>query len=237
MSTFILLHGAWHGAWCWEKIIPLLKLQGHQVIAPDLPGHGGDHTLRNTITLDTYIQAVSKIIDSQAEPVILVGHSMAGIILSGVGELHAAKIQKMVYVSAFMLESGESLLSVMKLQKPTRFSNSLLIDQAANAITISMDTLKMCAYHQSSQQAFADLQARFCVEPLAPWNTPVITTADQFGSILKVYIECRYDRTLPIATQRSFYQSIPCKLISLDSDHTPFYSDPAGLAHALLCSV
>ena len=82
MSTYVLVHGSWHGAWCWHKIIPLLEQAGHQAIAVDLPGHGRDWTDARDVSLQSYVESVCDILDAQPEPVILVGHSRGGIVVS-----------------------------------------------------------------------------------------------------------------------------------------------------------
>lgn len=94
MSTYVLVHGAWHGAWCWKYVIPILENEGHNVIALDLPGHGEDKTPIPEITFDAYAKRVCKILDEQSEPVVLVGHSMGGAVISQVAEYLPSKNHK-----------------------------------------------------------------------------------------------------------------------------------------------
>ena len=82
MSTFVLVHGAFHGAWCWYKVIAGLEAAGHRAIAPDLPGHGLDRTPMETCTLDRYVSTVVAAIEAAEEPVVLVGHSLGGVTVS-----------------------------------------------------------------------------------------------------------------------------------------------------------
>ena len=82
MSTYVLVHGAWHGAWCWYKLTPLLQKLGHTVLTPDLPSHGIDKTPTAAITLKDYSLRVCEVLDSCPEPVILVGHSMGGVVIT-----------------------------------------------------------------------------------------------------------------------------------------------------------
>jgi pimeloyl-ACP methyl ester carboxylesterase len=70
MSTFILIHGAWHGGWCWYKVIPLLEKEGHTVLAPDLPGHGRDKTPVLAVSLQLYVDRVCQLLDAQRKPVL-----------------------------------------------------------------------------------------------------------------------------------------------------------------------
>lgn len=74
MTTFVLIHGAWHGGWCWDKVVPLLEQAGHVAVAPDLPSHGADRTPVAEVTLDAYVARVCEILDAQPEPVVLLGH-------------------------------------------------------------------------------------------------------------------------------------------------------------------
>jgi pimeloyl-ACP methyl ester carboxylesterase len=78
MSTYVLIHGAYQGAWCWKKIIPLIEKEGHKVVAPDLPGHGENKRPIAQINLQTYTDRLCEILDEQPDPVILVGHSLGG---------------------------------------------------------------------------------------------------------------------------------------------------------------
>ena len=86
MSTYVLIHGAWHGAWCWDKLAPLLQDQGHTVIAPDMPAHGQDLMPISEVTLQSYANRVCEVVNQQTEPVILVGHSLGGISITQAAE-------------------------------------------------------------------------------------------------------------------------------------------------------
>jgi len=86
MSTYLLIHGAWHGGWCWRKVVPLLEAKGHRVLAPDLPGHGNDATPTATVTLKSYTDRICEIASEQNEPAILAGHSMGGIAITQAAE-------------------------------------------------------------------------------------------------------------------------------------------------------
>src|SRR5688572_24497015 len=111
---FLLISGAWHGSWCWHKIVPRLEQAGHKTLAPDLPCYGADRTPLATITLEMWTRHVCEILEAQPGPVILVGHSRAGIIISQVAERLPDKIEKLIYVSGFLLRRGESILRVLR---------------------------------------------------------------------------------------------------------------------------
>ena len=82
MATFLLVHGACTGGWCWEKVVPLLEAKGHKVCAPDLPGLGNDQTPPAVVTLADNVEKLSRLLDKMDEPVVLVGHSLGGVTIS-----------------------------------------------------------------------------------------------------------------------------------------------------------
>src|SRR6185295_12685632 len=107
--TFILVHGAWHGAWCWKKLTPLLEAGGVRVIAPDLPSMGADITPPNVITLDYWARFIADIVEREPEPVTLVAHSRGGIVASRAAELAPERIRRIVYVAAYLLPARATL--------------------------------------------------------------------------------------------------------------------------------
>src|SRR5205823_3076343 len=117
MSTFVLVHGAWHGGWVWDRVAQQLKQGGHTVLTPDLPAHGDDSTPVQQVTLQTYVDKVLGAMDGCAEPVVLAGHSMGGIFISQAAEQRPDRIRALVYVCAFLLGNGQTLLEVAQADK------------------------------------------------------------------------------------------------------------------------
>src|SRR5882757_1479664 len=112
MTSFVLQHGAGHGAWCWYKIKARLEQLGHKVHVPDMPGHGIDQTSREEVTLDKIVERLGEAIASACEPVVLVGHSYGGAAITQAGENFPDMISKLVYLSAVLLPNGMSALQV-----------------------------------------------------------------------------------------------------------------------------
>ena len=110
MSTYVLIHGSWHGAWCWHKVIPRLEAAGHKVIAPDMPGHGRDWRAPGPITMRDYVDTITKVLDQEDRPVVLVAHSRGGLQTTQAAEERPEKIRTLVYLAAFLLPSGARLL-------------------------------------------------------------------------------------------------------------------------------
>ncbi len=115
MSTYVLVHGAWHGSWCWKRVRPALQSQGHQVFTPTLTGLGErSHLLTKDVNLETHIADVVNLIQwEELRDVILCGHSYAGAVVRGAADRIADRISALVYLDAFILEDGQSLHDVL----------------------------------------------------------------------------------------------------------------------------
>src|SRR5690606_951056 len=106
--TFVLVHGAWHGGWCWSRLASLLRAAGHNVYTPTLTGLGErNHLLNNDVGLQTFVDdIVNVLVWEDLQDVILVGHSFAGVVITGVADVMPERIRQLVYLDAFILESG-----------------------------------------------------------------------------------------------------------------------------------
>src|SRR6476469_2143288 len=108
MKTFILIHGSWHSAWNWHKVVPLIEKAGHKAIAIDLPGMGRDKTPIDQVKMETTVEKICALIDSIPGKVILVGHSKNGIMISQAAEYRPQKIEKLVYLAAYLIPNGKT---------------------------------------------------------------------------------------------------------------------------------
>lgn len=235
--NIVLVHGSWHGAWCWEKIGPLLAQAGHTVFVPDLPGHGQDKTSLQDITLASYVDCIMHYLKTCDSKVMLVGHSMAGMVISQVAEYMPEKISHLVYVAGFLPQNGESLMSIAKLQKPTKITAPINIVSEEQAIYFPANAMHPFAYHQMDAEKYESLKPLFCVEPFKPWIQPVKITSERFGTVPRTYIVCEDDKAIHLSSQERMLQHTPCQMFRLMTDHSPFYSEPEGLAEILLALV
>lgn len=231
MSTYILVHGAWHGSWCWEKVVPLLRQAGHQVQTLDLPGHGQDKTPISEITLAAYTKRVCETLDAQAEPVILVGHSMGGIVITQVAEERPEKIQTLVYLTAFLPQNGESLLQIARTNSDSLLTPNLVVNEEQGYLAFKeMAPLKDIFYGDCPDEDVARAKSLLVLQAIAPMATPVRITAERFGRVPKVYIECLSDRTISPSIQKMMYRATPCQpILTMETSHSPFFSAPREL--------
>jgi pimeloyl-ACP methyl ester carboxylesterase len=112
--TFVLVHGAWHGGWCWRRVADILESKGHKVFAPTLTGLGErEHLMRKGIDLATHIADVVNVFRFEdLHDAVLCGHSYAGFVISGAAEQVAERIGSIVYLDAFYPEDGERMVDI-----------------------------------------------------------------------------------------------------------------------------
>ena len=134
MATFVLVHGAWHGAWCWRRVARLLTRAGHDVFAPTLTGLcERSHLLTPAVDLDTHIlDIVNELKWQELKEVVIVGHSYGGIVISGVAEKMEKAIASFVMLDAFMPENGQSLVDIW----PVAMRDELLAAERGGATTV-----------------------------------------------------------------------------------------------------
>ena len=115
MARFVLVHGAFSGAWIWGPLMDRLKAAGHSVEAFDLPGSGDDHTPASEVSLDACADRLCEVLAANSEPAIVVGHSMSGVIATQGAIRFRERVAAIVYVTAFLPKDGQSLLDLTKL--------------------------------------------------------------------------------------------------------------------------
>ena len=234
MSTYLLIHGAWHGGWCWRKVVPLLEAQGHRALAPDLPGHGDDKTPVPAVTLKSYADRICEIVSAQTEPVILAGHSMGGIAITQAAENCPNQIGALVYVCAFLPRNGDSLMTWALQDRESMVNPSTTDPRADGTIGFKAEHSREAFYGNCTDGDVAFAQSRLVPQSGAPFGTPVETTAERWGRIPRYYIECARDRAITLKLQREMQKQSPCRqTFSIDTDHSPFFSAPEQLVDIL----
>jgi pimeloyl-ACP methyl ester carboxylesterase len=230
VSTFLLVHGAWHGGWCWEKLVPLLEERGHDVVVVDLPGHGGNVAPVSEVTLAAYGNHVAGLLDEQSQPVVLVGHSMGGLVISEAAERRPEKIGLLVYLTGFLLPNGGTLLEMAQTDAESIVFPNADVDEENGVVTIHGDNAKDVFYGDCPEEDAERAKERLIPQPLAPFVTPVGVSA-AFERVRRTYIECLQDRAIGPATQKRMYTGLPCEqVVSMETSHSPFLSEPEELA-------
>jgi pimeloyl-ACP methyl ester carboxylesterase len=235
MAAYILVHGAWHGGWCWHRIVARLRRAGHRVIAPDLLALGVDRTPPGGIRLSDWTDQIATLARSQADPIVLVGHSRGGIVLSEVAERIPEHVRTLVYVTAFLLQNGRSLQDAANDDPESLAGPAMVIADDHLSATIREDAVCRTFYGQCSDDDVVLAKSLLVPEPLAPLGTPIHTSDARFGRVPRVYVECSGDLAITHGAQRRMQQVLPCReRFTLDADHSPFFSRSEELADVLL---
>lgn len=232
MKTFILIHGSWHSAWNWHKVVPLLESKGHKAIAIDLPGMGRDKTPIHEVKMKTTVEKICSLIDSVKGKVILVGHSKNGIMISQAAEYRPDKIEKLVYLAAYLIPNGKtqreySMQDTEGVLKPyvTMFEHSH---------TLQPEIYKNGLYADCEEYITDLAKMLLSHEPIESGIIPLELTEENYGRVPKVYIECTEDKAVTPFIQRKMYTETPCDgVYSLSSSHSPFFSMPERLVDIL----
>ncbi|RKE74478.1 pimeloyl-ACP methyl ester carboxylesterase [Pseudorhodoplanes sinuspersici] len=236
--TFILVHGAWQGAWAWETIVPRLRTAGYEAIAADLPGDGHDNTPPNEVNLALYAAKVANLIDTIEGPVILVGHSMGGVSVSQVCEMRAERVALAIYLCAFMLPDEFSVLDFYDkyLESWMRGAHArITYDEAGLTSAIDPTSAVEVFYHLSDPAVAQAAARRLTPQPEGARRSRLRLSAERYGMVPRVYIEARHDCSVHLPLQRKMQEITSCTAIyGLDSDHAPQLSMPDALTDLLL---
>ena len=233
-NTYLFIHGAWHAAWCWDQITQPLITMGHRVLAPDLPGHGTNWQPANTITFNDYVTSIITLIQQQPEQVTLIGHSMAGLIISQIAETFPAQIRELIFIAAYIPENNQSLLSIAEAAESRAISPFLIIDKSNQEIRLkSSPELASIFFNCCNEADIKYAVSRLQPQPLQPFIVPV-SIGDNFNRISKRSFLCKHDRALVVSDQLRMSKAVTDNLIYLDADHSAYFSAANAITKALI---
>jgi pimeloyl-ACP methyl ester carboxylesterase len=237
MKTYVLIHGSWHSAWNWHRVVPLLQQQGHRAIAIDLPGMGRDKTPIETVRMQTTVDKICQLIDNIEGKVVLVGHSKNGIMISQVAEYRSGKIEKLVYLAAYLIPNGKTQREYSMQDTEGVLKPYVTIHPELHASTLQPEIYKEGLYADCDDSITELAKLLLSHEPVESGMVPLQLTDENYGTVPRVYIECTEDKAVTPFIQRKMYTEMPCeKVYTLPASHSPFFSQPQQLA-AILCGV
>jgi pimeloyl-ACP methyl ester carboxylesterase len=208
---------------------------GTASVAIDLPGRAGDARPAADLTLDSYVDHVVAAIEASPEPVMLVGHSLGGLVISQTAERVPEKISSLVYLCAMLLEDGQSTIDAAVNDPDSQLMANVSLDEGAATSSVAGAAVRDLFYGDCTVAA-SDEAARLLVpEPVGPATTPVHLTTEGWGSLPRSYILCTQDRAISPAAQGAMIASVGVdRAIEMDSSHSPFISQPERLAAFLV---
>ncbi|MEP5151987.1 alpha/beta fold hydrolase [Planktotalea sp.] len=230
MAEFLLVHGSCHGAWCWRDLISELEALGHSARALDLPSHGNDQTPVSEVTLERYRDAILGAIEGRVH---LVGHSMAGFPIAAAADVSPEKIARLIYLCAYAPMSGTSLADMRKMAKRQFLVDAIVKNADGSSWTVIPERIRDLFYHDCSDEAVAFAMERLRPQAIKP-TAQILNLGADYESVAKSYIRCAEDRTIdPDFQTEMAARFAPKERFAMQTSHSPFFSDPKGLAQLL----
>ena len=232
MTTFVLVHGAWHGGWCYKRVARLLRQAGHEVYTPTLTGLGDrSHLLSEAVDLTTHVTDVVNLIEwEDLDAVVLCGHSYGGMVIAGVAEQIAAKIRSLVYLDAFVPENGKALFDYL----PAEQSEHMRTDAAQNGEGYKVTPIPAAAFAVNAKDV-AWVDAMCVKQPLATFEQKLALSGRQVPK--RVYILAAGWEPSPFQQFGArFKNDRAWQFVSIACGHDVMVDRPQELAAALIAA-
>lgn len=230
--TFVLVHGAWHGGWCWVRVAELLRGAGHTVYTPTLTGLGERaHLISPLVNLDTHISDVINLIESEElNDVVLVGHSYAGIIISGVADRAPQRLKQLVYLDSLLLESGKSIFSTF----PKDVVRARLQSIRETGGGVGASGFPPTAFGVKNPADVAWVSRRMTPQPVGTYSQPLILAAPLGNGLPKTYVDCTLEPMANLNPAKVMVRATPgWQVRTLSSGHDAMVTAPGPLSALL----
>jgi pimeloyl-ACP methyl ester carboxylesterase len=229
MADFVLVHGAWHGAWCWSRVLTPLWAAGHRAFTVSLTGAGErSHLLSKNVTLDTHIADVVNVIEAEELlDAVLVGHSYAGIVITGVADRLAARLRHLVYVDAVVPLPGESWSSGHSAE--TQATRRKAIVESGVLLPPDPSLFGLAGADR------AWVARRLTPQPGGVYDAPLHFDAARVAALPRTFVDCNAPALATIAVMRQRVRAEPgWSVAEIATGHDPMVSAPRALIEILL---
>jgi pimeloyl-ACP methyl ester carboxylesterase len=239
-QVFVLVHPAWHGGWCWRKVVPILRRRGHRVLTPTLTGLGErSHLLQRGVGLDVHIGDVSNVLTYEdLRDVIVVGHSSSGAVVTGVADRALERIAQVVYLDAFVPEDGQSVFDLIAPER--RASLEGLVRSEGDGWLLprfappAWETIVREMWGVTDDDDVHWMVSRLGPTPIGHFTDAVRVSNPSARKLMRAYVRClrfpstRFDEHARMAQRgdRWRYRELP-------TSHHPFVTAPETLADVL----
>lgn len=231
----ILIHGAYHGGWCWDAVADQLRDAGHEVCAPDLPGHGRHPGWLADQTMENYVNCIAEQVDAADGPVTLVGHSMGGAIATATAVARPEKVERIIYLTAYIPIDGESVSDVVKTDPASHVQVERVDVEGMNVVSLKSGTLADAFYNDATPKMLAFAEDRVQLQSPVPFRHTFELSNATLDDVPKSAIICNMDRAISPDHQRMMADRMNCDpIVEIASGHSPFITQPDKLAEVIL---
>jgi pimeloyl-ACP methyl ester carboxylesterase len=235
MSTYVLIHGAAQGGWCWNKIRRILEDGGHVVYTPDLPGHSPSHGIpAREITFERYVSFVRNMITAIDEKVILAGHSLGGAIITCAMETIYQQVDRLVYVCALIPRNGDTIGKMLEADPGSGLKGAFSLNEREKSAELIADKIDDVVYNGCEKEDILYAKKRIVPQSIVPMSAPITLKKGMFKKTARTGIVCTQDRSLTPAYQETMCKNSGCAIRYLKSGHAPFFSQAGELGEILM---
>lgn len=230
---FLLIHGSWHGAWCWHKIVPRLQAAGHSAHAIDLPGRGHSPALMQRVSLKRMVAAARGALPADRKTTLVV-HSRYGVLASQLAQLAPDRIARTIYLASFMLPDGTAVADYFREDRDSRLPPFVDINRLGMWDWLRPEAYRDVLYHDCSDEDNALAASLLCREPLRPAIGKLQLTDDRYGRVPRGYIRLSEDRAVSLFLQDRLLNETPCDRVeTIQAGHSAYFSKPDELTAAI----
>lgn len=232
--TFVLVHGAWHGGWCWSRVAERLRALGHRVYTPTQTGVGErSHLLNADITLQTFVDDVANLVRwEDLNDVTLVGHSFGGLTITGVADVMPERLRNLVYLDAFILGHGVSTFDTLPAAIIDKM-RAIAHDTPASAPAVPAP--KPTSLGLANPEDVAFVAGRLTAQPLSVYETALTLNNPVGNNLPCTYVHCTEPSFAAVESSREWVKSnTNWPWVELKTGHDAMVSDPDAVTGLLL---
>jgi pimeloyl-ACP methyl ester carboxylesterase len=231
LMRFVLVHGGFHGAWCWERLIPELGKRGHEAVAIDLPGHG--KRVDEEASLAGYRDAVAEVIEGGD---VLVGHSMGGFVVSVAADVAAERLSHVMYLDAGLPIEGQPMTAAGAGDLSGQISSIEVIDDGRRMRFCSNEAATAFFYHDCSPDIAQWACSKLTPQQLAPMMEAISIPRFWAADLPRSLILCRHSRSSSAgeAGTKQTIARLGVEPFWMDSSHSPFLGQPGACADLMI---
>lgn len=234
-NTYVLVHGAWQAPYVWATVKEQLEKAGQKVVVVELPAHGNDYTSPENVSIDAYRDKVISEILSTKQKIILVGHSMGGVVITAVAEKIPGKIKKLIYIGAFVPANGQSLFDLASQDAQSLLGPSIIPSADQLTLDVKHENITSIFCQDASDEVKQLVLDNYRAEPAIPFTNAVSLTGANFGSVDKYYIHTLMDHAIGIDLQNKMADAAGItKTFAVNTGHSPFLTQPTEVTKLLL---